>query len=326
MRQRRKFGLLAWTARETAATLLVLLGASLALFAVASAAPGDAAASLGLLTPAQAGGAQELRQQLGLDAPWFVQYGRWVGGVVRGDFGHSAALQLGRPVAELLWPAARRTLALVGAGLALSAAAALALAGLRRLRPFSPTLACLDGAAHLLSAIPVFLFAYALVAGGNTLLAWGLGRNLWPAPAWFPLPSRDAWVPWCLAAAVLALGDGFFLDLYHRFRNEIESAWAGEHLVGARLLGLPVAWVVARGALPGIASHLARRVSFALGSAVVLESVLGWPGLGWLAWRAAGERDLPVLLGVALVSALVVRLTVLAAGAVWYAADPRSRA
>ena len=58
----------------------------------------------------------------------------------------------------------------------------------------------------------------------------------------------------------------------------------------------------------------------------MLESVLGWPGLGWLAWRAAGERDLPVLLGVALVSALVVRLAVLVADAVWYAADPRSRA
>jgi peptide/nickel transport system permease protein len=305
--------------------VLVLLGASLALFALVRASPGDAAASLGFLTPDQAGPGAELRRQLGLDAPWFVQYGRWLSGVVRGDFGRSAALQMGRPVAELLWPAARRSLALAAAGLSLSALSALCLAGLRRARPFSRILALVDGIAHVLSAVPVFLFTYALVAGGNALVSWGLGRGFWSAPSWFPLPARDSWLPWLLAAGVLALGDGFFLDLYQRLRTELEQAGAGEHLVGARLLGLSIPRVVGRALLPGIASHLSRRASFALGSLVVLESVLGWPGLGWLAWRAAGERDMPVLLGVALVSALVVRMGVLAADAVWYAADPRSR-
>ncbi|MBI5015763.1 MAG: ABC transporter permease [Deltaproteobacteria bacterium] len=325
MNQRRGSGLPAWVVRKVAGTVLVLLGTSLVLFVVARLAPGDAAVSLGLLSPDQAGPGAELRRQLGLDAPWIVQYGRWLAGVVRGDFGTSAALQMGRPVAELLWPAVRRSLSLTAAAVSLSAAVALGLALLRRARPFSRRLAVADAAAHLLSAVPVFLFAYALVAGGNAVVAWGVGRGAWPAPSWFPLPHRDSWVPWFLAVSVLAVGDGFFLDLYQRFRSELDHAGSGEHLVGARLLGLSVAAVVTRGFLPGAVSHLSRRTSFALGSLVVLESVLGWPGLGWLAWRAAAERDLPVLLGVALISALVVRLAVLAADAAWYAADPRSR-
>ena len=82
---------------------------------------------------------------------------------------------------------------------------------------------------------------------------------------------------------------------------------------------------VLRVALPGITAYLSRRLAFVLGSLVVVESAVGWPGLGYLAWRAASTRDLPVLLGVALVMAVAVRVAWVAAEVLSYSADPRRR-
>jgi len=322
MSARRVGRALAWAARQLAGAALILLGASLLLFAVVRLAPDGGQGTGGGLT-VKAGSAR------GDGAPgetsWFADYARWAGGVVRGDFGRSAALQRGRPVAELLAAGARRSLGLAGAALALSAAAALGLAVVAGRWPRSPVVRAAGALAHLFSTLPVFLCAYGAVAGGNALLAWGSRAGWWSVPAWFPLPSRDAWLPWWGAVAVLALADGLLADLYHRFRSELEQAGRGESLVGVRLLALSVPRAVARTVLPGAFSHLTRRIGFVLGSLVVLESTLGWPGLGHLAWRAAAERDLPVLLGVAIVLAIVVRLAMVAAEAVWYGADPRRR-
>lgn len=313
--------LLAWGGRHLGGALLVLLGTSLLLFAVARAAPGEGVRPSALVVTAEGRGAPVQP----LPRSWAAEYGAWLAGVARGDFGRSAALQRGRPVAELLGAASRRSFALAGAALALSAALAAALAAAVALRPGSAGASLVAAGVHGLSTVPVFLWVYVAVAGGNALVARGAREGWWALPAWFPFPSSDAWVPWAAAVGILAVGDGLLADLYRRFRGELEHAARGEHLVGVRMLGFSVPLAVVRGVLPGASSHLARRISFALGSLVVLESALGWPGLGYLAWRSAAERDVPVLLGVALVLAAVVRAAVLCADAVWYGADPRSR-
>jgi peptide/nickel transport system permease protein len=214
---------------------------------------------------------------------------------------------------------------LAAVGLAFSTLGALALAVIRTLRPRSRLAALAGSAAQVLSNLPVFLCVYGAVVGGNAFLAWGAREGFWSLPAWFPFPSQSTWFPWLAAAAILALGDGLLVDLYQRFQDELRRASTGDFLLGVRLLGMSVPRAVARGFLPGAASHVCRRIGFVLGSMVVLESAVGWPGLGYLAWRSAAERDLPVLLAVALVFALVVRLAVMTAEWVWYTADPRKR-
>lgn len=307
-----------WCVRRVGGTALVLLGTSALLFAIVSASPRETYSRSFVPT-------SEAER---LDAPslgWGAPYRTWLAGALRGNFGVSSALRRGSPVEDLLWPAARRSFSLGAAALTFSATLALALAWVNQARPAGRLGALCEHVLVLASATPVFLLAYALVAGGNHALAWGIEHAWWSAPPWFPLPSKEAWLPWLLAAGVLALGDGFLLDLYQQFRAELEHAATAEYLVGARMLGLSVPWLIARAFLPGAAAHLARRLSFLLGSLVVLEAALGWPGLGQLAWRAAAERDTPVLLAVALVLALVVRAGVLTGDAVFYGADPRSR-
>lgn len=96
-------------------------------------------------------------------------------------------------------------------------------------------------------------------------------------------------------------------------------------MAGVRVGGLSVPGVIARGFTPGALSHLARRISFFLGSVVVLEAALGWPGIGYLAWRAAAERDMAVLLGAALIMSVALRLILMGVKAVSFVVDPRRR-
>ena len=314
-------GLAAWCTRQLVVAVAVLLGASLLLFAVVRLAPGDADSSLGILSPQTAAfsGAAEHA------VAWPVQYGRWLAGSLRGDFGRSAALQRGRPVGELLAAAAGRSFGLACGALTLSVGLAFGLAAVRVARPRSQLGAVLAAVTRLCSVVPVFLLVYLVVAGGNPLLAWAARHGWLALPEWFPFPARPALAPWLLTALILAVGDGLLADLYGRFRSELEQSARGEYLTGVRLLGFSVPAMVLRGALPGIATHLSRRLAFVLGSLVVVESAMGWPGLGYLAWRAASVRDLPVLLGVALVMTVAVRVAWVLAEAVCYAADPRRR-
>lgn len=330
MRRTRALQLFAWLGRQALSAALVLLGTSLLLFLLTSAAPGDAATSVGTMAVENQDSSDSLRASLNLNKPWFVRYGSWVCDVATGDFGKSSALQRGRPVTAILLNAARRSMSLVFAGFVLSTLSALALALLRSLRPRSKVVGITVGFSQLVSTLPVFLCSYIMVTVGNRFIAWGAGAELWAFPAWFPFPSGigdvlPAWTPWTLAAFILAVGDGALIDLYQAFLSELDHALKAEHLVGVKLLGMSMPMAAARGFLPGATAHLSRRIAFALGSLVVLESVLGWHGLGSLAWKAAIARDLPILLGVAIFFAAMVRFGSVAAAAVRYWADPRSR-
>ncbi len=306
-----------WGARKVLAAILVLWGASLLGYVVLRSAPGPGPGALESLrmTPT-APGAPE---------PHAPGYGSWLRHALRADLGRSTRIQQGRPVVHLLAAAARRSLCLAGAAMLMAALSAMALAWARLTFPQVRLLRIVSGLVHLSSALPVFLLVYIAVILGNRVLSAGAEQGLWSLPPWFPFPSRDHWIPWTAAAAVLALGDGLLADMYRRFSAELERTRANDYWIGARLLGVALHRLLFRAALPGLAAYLSRRTAFVLGSTVVLESALGWPGLGYLAWRAAAERDTPVLLGCALVMALVVRVTAVAADAFRYWADPRLR-
>ncbi|TLM98218.1 ABC transporter permease subunit, partial [bacterium] len=250
---------------------------------------------------------------------------RWLGGVVVGQFGTSSALQRGRPAEDLIWPAAKSSFALLFTGLTISVAIALALALSKSHMPDSSGTRAIGAVVGLISSIPVFLFVYIFVAGGNRFISWGAQGGYWSIPEWFPLPVEAAFIPWFFAAFILALGDGGLIDLYQRFSGELKHSATGDHITGVMIMGLSMREVIARGFIPGAVSHISRRISFYFGSLVVLEAALGWPGLGYLAWRAAAERDMPVLLGAALVMAGLLKLASMSCDFIGFLADPRQR-
>src|SRR5437879_974494 len=101
----------AWLLRRVALIFVTLLVVSAVVFAATQILPGNAAAMIlgENATPDQI---RALATELGLDRPWWAQYGHWLGGVLNGDWGRS--LSLSTPVADLIGQALERSLALAG--------------------------------------------------------------------------------------------------------------------------------------------------------------------------------------------------------------------
>lgn len=122
----------------------------------------------------------------------------------------------------------------------------------------------------------------------------------------------DSGGPVLVMTLVLAARDFKFLD------RALRKEWGQAHLLQARAAGIPTASLVRAHLLPGIASQLRALATLSIVSAlsalVPVEVIFNVPGLGQLAWNAALNRDLPVLLGVTVILAIAVALAGMASG------------
>jgi len=195
-----------------------------------------------------------------------------------GDLGTS--LSLGQPVGQLLRERAPLTLRLVGIGLLLSWAAALALA---------------------LSA------AWLRVSAYDALTTVISGTFLCLPAAVLALLSVLWNVPGALAVALIV-----FPRVYRYTRNLLAKAHALPHIITARAKGLTelriLFWHVAPVVGPQLLAVAGVSVSIAIGAAIPVEALCGLAGVGQLAWQAALARDLPLLMNLTILVTLVTLL------------------
>jgi len=78
------------------------------------------------------------------------------------------------------------------------------------------------------------------------------------------------------------------------------------------------------GVLIPITEIIAAKIPFILGGAVVVEQVFNWPGMGRMAWQAAQDRDYPLIMGITLLAAIIVRLVSLVQSAVHIMINPHA--
>jgi peptide/nickel transport system permease protein len=158
---------------------------------------------------------------------------------------------------------------------------------------------------HAMSLLPVFLLGYiALIV--------------------FAVPP-DGWLPALSAVVILAVGDGMFSDVVLRVEAELQALRTREFVHSAALRGVPMF----RNLLPHLALPLveaaASRMAFLLGGIVVLEKVLGIPGIGWIGYRAAQEGDFMLLLTITVFITALVAVGYFLLDIVRLAVDPRVR-
>jgi len=205
-------------------------------------------------------------------------YFRWLRRAVHGDLGTS--LSLGQPVSALLRERAPLTLRLVGIGLLLSWAVAMALA---------------------LSA------AWLRVSAYDALTTVVSGTFLCIPAAVLALLS----VLWNVPGA-LVVGLIVFPRVYRYARNLLAKAYALPHIVTARAKGLSeiriLFWHVVPVAGPQLLAVAGVSVSIAVGAAIPVEALCGLAGVGQLAWQAALARDLPLLMNITILVTLVTLL------------------
>jgi peptide/nickel transport system permease protein len=305
--------------RRLLATLPTLLGVSVLVFLSLHLTPGDPA--LVILGPkATATSLENLRRELGLDQPVHVQYGRWIGGVLSGDWGRSIQLKAG--VLPLVWERLQATLILSVAAMLLAVSSGVALGVVSAVRAGS----LVDRAAIATSLVGYSLPPFFLGIVLQVVVGLQLG--------WFPVTGMyrpgggevgDLLVHLVLPAVTLAAGIGALIA--RMTRATMMDVLNQDFVRTARAKGLPQRVVVLqhafRNALLPILTIVGLQSGYVLGGAVLVEQVFSWPGIGSLAVNAILARDFPLVQGVTLMVALTYVLTNLLTDLAYTMADPR---
>ena len=313
--------------RRGAHGLVLLAVVSVLTFALAEWAPGDFFGEMRLDPRLGEDAVRVLRERHGLDRPLPERYLLWVRSVLRGELGFSFAY--GQPAAALVRPRARNTLLLAGTATALAWAVALPL-GTWWARRRGRSAAVVGGGTALLLALPDVVVALALMlaavrtgwlpAGGMVSLGHEHMTRLGQA--------RDLAAH--LVLPVLALTLGTLPALLRHVRSAVAAALAEPFVAAARGHGVPERTVLLRHVLPAAANPLVSLFGLSLASllsmSLLVEAVMGWPGLGPLLLEAILARDLHVVLASVLASTLFLLGGNLAADLLLVAVDPRIRA
>lgn len=299
--------------------LVVLLVVSALAFALLAAAGGDALAAVYNDPHVSAEVVRGLRESYGLDRPLHERYARWLAGALTGDLGFSFYFRA--PVASVLWPRLRQTLALGGLAVALAWAVALPLGALAARRRGAWADRAAGALILLASSTPrIVLALLALVLAAR----WALFSTGAGAAAGSPSTGTSLG-RLVLAASVLAVPlVALFLA---QTREGLREALGEEFVRVARAKGLAERRVLVAHASRAALNPLITIFGYSLGGvmsgSVIVETVLGWPGLGALSVTAVRARDVPLLLAVVVVSSTAVLVGNLAADVLLRLNDPR---
>jgi peptide/nickel transport system permease protein len=307
--------------------LLLLVAVSVLSFVFANLAPGDYFSALRTDPRVSAETVAALRSQFGLDRPLPVRYAAWVASVLRGDFGYSLAYN--SPVGPLLWGRVRATLLLTGTATFLAWLIALPLGiwnatarGTWGDSVSKVVLSCLLAIPDLLLAI-VFLM---LAVETGYFPAGGMVSPRWAS---LSAPERVLDVAWHLALPVAVLVLGMLPTLVRHVRASMAEAIDSPFALSARAQGIPRQRLLFRHLLPAAANPLISLAGFSLGTllsaSLLIEVVMGWPGLGPLFLEAIMARDFALVLGVVMLSASFLVVGNLLADILLYRMDPRIR-
>jgi peptide/nickel transport system permease protein len=256
---------------------------------------------------------EQLKKNLGLDKPLVVQYGNFLKGAIRGDFGMSITTR--RPARDVLLERIPATLQLAAAGMALAVVVGIPLGVLSAVKRDS----LLDRFAKFFAIIgmaaPQFWVAIMLILLFGAILQWlpTYGRG---GPQHFILPAFV--LAWSIMAGMMRLGRSSMLEI-------LDS----EYIKFARVKGLHerlVLWKHAlRNALIPLLTFSGISLAGLLNGAIVVEVVFAWPGVGRLMLEGVVQRNFPVVVATVLTSALLYIVTALIVDILYVYIDPRIR-
>ena len=305
----------AYLRRRLVQMIPVLIGVSLIAFYMIHLIPGDPARNM-LGPRATPERIAALRHELGLDQPLWIQYGRFLAGVVHGDFGRS--LYYRQAVGPLVLDRLPATLFLVVYSAVIALLLSIPLGVLAALKRSGPV----DQAIRI-----VFLVALAMPAfwlGILLILILGLRFGLFPIGGYgetFPDRLYHLFLP----ALTIALSLSPLL--IRSLRASMVANIRAQYATTARAKGLSERQVVVghllRPSLISTITVLGVNLGFLIGSTVIIESVFAIPGLGFLMVSSIQSRDYPVIQAVTLILALLVLVINLITDMTYALLDPR---
>lgn len=298
-------------ARRLVRVLVVVWGAATAGFVALRLIPGDPVdVMLGVQARVSDAVRDQIRVDWGLDQPPLVQYFQYLGRLFQGDLGVS--YQLRAPVADVIAQQALPTLQLTAGALLLAIVMAACGALLGRGKRIKPVMSFIE---LVVISSPTFWIGLLLLAVFSFQLNW------------FPVTSTVGLSSLVLPSLTLALPVAGIISQI--LRQGLDFAESQAFSTTARSRGVTPAGLVTRHTLRHAAMDSLTLSGYLVGSllggAVLVESVFARPGLGRVAIRAIIGRDVPVILGVIVLAALVFAVLNLVVDLSYRALDPRLR-
>ncbi|MCL4268345.1 MAG: ABC transporter permease [Anaerolineales bacterium] len=280
--------------RRLFTSLLVLFGISVLVFSVIHLVPGDVTMAILGRQKVTEEKVAELREQLGLNDPLYVQYGRYVNNAVQGDLGKS--IRTNQSVSEAIGEQLPSTFALAISALlvALTIGGILGLFAALRHGTWFDTLVMGISVSGL--SIPTFWMGLLLILFFSVRLKMFPSISNGSSFADLFLPALTLGLP--EAAVVARMVRASMLDVLNK-----------EYIVTARSKGLPERLVITkhalRNALIPVVTFVGLQMAYLLGGATIVETMFARQGIGRLAVQAIYNRDYPMVQGVVLVTAAI---------------------
>lgn len=294
--------------------VIVFFGVTFVIYALVFALPGDPIRALAGERPLSDTVIANIRAEYHLDDPLFVQYFRYIGGLLTGDFGTNFA---GRPVGDQLaraWPV---TLVLALSAWFLEIVFGIGLGIIAALRRGTWIDRTILVSTVLATAVPIF------VVGVSAQLLFGVKWGVLPVAG-----DKAGWpVAFILPAAVIAI---YGLAVVSRLmRSSVIESLETDYVRTARAKGLSSRRVVSvhvmrNSAIPAV-TFLATDFGYLLGGTVIVEGIFNLPGIGNLLFQAIRTHEGPTVVGISTALILVFLLTSVLVDLLHAALDPRIR-
>ncbi len=299
---------------------LVLTGASLLIFLVLRALPGDPAVAM-MTQNATPEMIEEMRRQFGLHLPLYQQYLSWIGGALVGDLGRSFTYSM--DVSALIRERFPVTLHLSMAALTI----ALAIAVPAGVLAASHQGRFVDHLCRVLAMIgvsmPVFWQGLLMILLFAVILGW-LPPGGYVAPSGGLLASMAS-----IILPATALGTAYAATITRMLRSSMLDVLGREYIAVARAHGVPERVVIWNDALRNALIPTLTAVGFSFGyllaGAVLTEVIFNIPGMGRLLYESILARDYPLVQGLVLLNVVVFVLITFALDALYALLDPRIR-
>ncbi len=275
-----------YVARRLLLTIPVLIGASFLIFALVYALPGDPIRALGGDRPLSPAVVAQLREEFNLNDPLLVQYVKYVGDLLQGDFGTDFR---GREVSDTITQRLPVTVRLTIVAIAFEAVIGIVagvLAGIRR-NGFLDNLVLVSST--LVVSIPILVLAF--------VAQFVFGLQL----GWFPVSGiGGGWYSFLLPGLVLAAGSLAYVA--RLTRTSVAENMRADYVRTAKAKGLPNRTVVVRHTLRNslipVVTFIGADIGTLMGGAIVTESVFNLPGIGRAVFDAVRAQEGAVVVGI----------------------------
>lgn len=298
--------------RRILESLLILLGISLVTFLLLYLLPADPARQIaGRSATVQT--VENIREQLGLNLPLYQQYWHYLTNLLQGDLGRSYLQKT--EVSELIAARLPATLLLMAGAIVCELIIGLALGVISALWRNSRTDRVLTVLSFTSVSAPQFVIGILLLYVFAVKLHWA------------PIGGYGTFAHLVLPALTLGiLGAGWYARM---MRSSMIDVLEKDYVRTARSKGLSRSRILFRHVIPNAILPIIAMIGIDIGmfmsGIVVVESVFSWPGIGQLAWQAIQRVDIPIIMGVTLVSACAIVIGNLLADMVAPLVDPRIR-